>query len=410
MNAKAVITACTEHLVPGMVLARDVMGADESLLRARGHALTEADIELFAQMRLPSVHVSTKSVADLDQWLLASTQEHVRRFFVYVDSDNPYFEELYRLCVRRVLTLRAAGKPIACAEEIAASSVEHLADVFFRSDLTLDKLVLHETELASFPDIYFRLKEILDNPLSSAKDIAAVVSTDVALAGKLLKLVNSPLFGLSARVDTIERAVSLVGAKELSTLALGITAISFFKDIPPELVNMKTFWRHSLSCGIFAKLIATRTKLPAERMFIAGLLHDAGRLVLFKDQPYASTQALLFARSNFLPLMEAEQEIFGFDHAAVGGRLLEAWAFPQSLSALVAGHHAPMEAAVPAAAAAVQLADILANAAAIGTTGLFVLPPMDEAAMSASGIAPGDLKNILADHDALIAELAIALL
>ena len=312
--------------------------------------------------------------------------------------------------MRRVFALRAAGEPVACAEEMAASSVEHLADVFFRSDLTLDKLVLHETELASFPDIYFRLKEILDNPLSSAKDIAAVVSTDVALTGKLLKLVNSPLFGLSTRIDTIERAVSLVGAKELSTLALGITAISFFKDIPPELVNMKTFWRHSLSCGIFAKLIATRTKLPAERLFIAGLLHDAGRLVLFKDQPYASTQALLFARSNFLPLVEAEQEIFGFDHAAVGGRLLEAWAFPQSLSALVAGHHAPKDAAVPAAAAVVQMADILANAAAIGSGGLFVLPPMDEAGMTASGIAPGDLKNILADHDALIAELTTALL
>ncbi len=107
----------------------------------------------------------------------------------------------------------------------------------------------------------------MESPSSSAKDIAEVVSTDVALSTKLLKLVNSPLFGLTQKVDSIERAVSYVGEEELSNLALGITAIRYFKDIPPELIDMQTFWRHSLSCGIFAKLIASNYKDMSDETF-----------------------------------------------------------------------------------------------------------------------------------------------
>ena len=231
----------------------------------------------------------------------------------------------------------------------------------------------------------------------------------ITLASKLLKLVNSPFYGLSSRVDSIERAVALVGARELSTLALGITTINFFKDIPSELVDMRSFWRHSLSCAVFCKLLADFAKLPRERMFIAGLLHDAGRLLLFKDLPYASVQAMIHARSNMLPLPEAERDIFGFTHAQVGERLLTEWKFPEAIVAAVGQHH-DAGSGIAAEAAAVQVADILSNVAEISAGGVYVIPGCSAEAVKLSGLPLWEIDKIFAAHDAAIDELVKALL
>ncbi|EPR43789.1 metal dependent phosphohydrolase [Desulfovibrio sp. X2] len=404
------IKVCVEYLEPGMELALDIKGVDGSVLMPRGHVLAENDISRLAGLREASAPVRRESIADEKDWTRRSCVDYARRFFYYVDADDPFLNELFRVSAERVAKARQLGFELRCSDEIAARSVEHLSDVFFSNDLSIESLVLHETKLASFPDIYFKLKQVIDNPASSAKEISQVVSSDVALAGKLLKLVNSPFFGLSSRVDSIERAVSLVGARELSTLALGITTINFFKDIPPELVDMRSFWRHSLSCGVFSKLLAAYRKLPSERLFIAGLLHDAGRLVLFKDMPYASVQALIFARSNLLPQVVAEREIFGFNHAEVGGRLLADWSFPEALVATVAHHHDPHRAPEPVEAAVVQIADLLANAAEISSGGMYMLPAMAPEATKLAGIPAQDISRLMAAHDEAIEELTKALL
>lgn len=404
------VRVCIEHLEPGMVLMNNVPGVDGSVLLARGAALTGEAIAMLADLGIASVSVRSESIQDAAHWEERVCLEYVRRFFVYVNPDEEFFVELFRSTFERVLTAFRNGFALRCADEIQARSVEHMTDVFFRNDLTLDKLVLHETQLASFPDIYFKLKQVIEAPNSSAKEIAQVVGSDVGLAGRLLKLVNSPFYGLSSRVDSIERAVSMVGARELSTLALGITTINFFKDIPPELVDMRTFWRHSLSCAVFCKLLADYGALPRERMFIAGLLHDAGRLLLFKDLPYASVQAMIHARSNMLPLLEAEIEIFGFNHAHVGQRLLSEWKFPEAIVAAVGHHHDPQGATIPAEAAAVQLADILANAAEISAGGTYVVPGCDHEAIAQTRLPIRDVRRILAAHDAAIDELVKALL
>jgi putative nucleotidyltransferase with HDIG domain len=139
--------------------------------------------------------------------------------------------------------------------------------------------------------------------------------------------------------------VSLLGVKEVSNLALGISTINLFKDIPPELIDMRTFWKNSISVGIFSKLLAARVRgANTERLFTGGLLHDVGRLILFKKLPYASTQALIHARSNMLPVVDAEADVFGYDHTEVGRTLLTAWNFPQEMIDLVRHHHSPMEA------------------------------------------------------------------
>ncbi len=404
---------CLEYLTPGMVLAKDVTGIDGNVYLAAGAALDAAAIDGLKTLGLPEAAIAyPPGQPDKDTehaWLAA----YVRNFFVFVDPDSAHLEALYRTCVDRAEQALAAGWRLPCEYELRARHLAQAADAAKRLDLfnrdygNPEDIVRHETELASFPDITFRLQEVLDNPTSSADDIARVVATDVGLTAKLLKLVNSSFYTFSTRVDSIQRAVSLVGVQELSTLALGISAINFFKNIPPELLDMKSFWLHSLRCGIIAKLIAARlANTQTERFFTAGLLHDVGRLIILKNLPHAATESLLYARENLVPHVEAERAVLGFDHGQVSGILLDRWRFPASLTGIIAGHHDPLATAEPREAAILQLADVLAVAAEITAGGMYVLPNPAPESFDLLGLAPADLPALLDAHDEQIETVA----
>ena len=118
-------------------------------------------------------------------------------------------------------------------------------------------LVGEDTQLASLPNIFMEITDVLSDPRSSAINIANVISKDPSLSAKLLKIVNSAFYNFPSRIDTISRAVMIIGSKQLSALALGTSIIRIFQDIPSDLVNMKSFWEHSLACGIGARMIAS---------------------------------------------------------------------------------------------------------------------------------------------------------
>ena len=401
---------CIEHIEPGMVLAKNVVGLDGSVVLESGVVLGPEHMETLLELGAAAVYVKPGPGMDPKAINMARIENHVRRFFSYVDPDNPVFEEMFQVSLRRCTEAINAGWDPPCEAEMLARNVEHLADLFLKDAGTPEHIVQHENELASFPDIYFKIKEVLEAPNSSAKDIARVVNTDVGLSVKLLRLVNSPFFGFTTTIDSVVRAVSLVGVKELSTLALGISTINFFKDIPPELMDMAMFWKHSLRCAIFAKLLAVRQGMSSDRFFTAGLLHDVGRLVLFKNMPYASTEAMLYARGSTVPLVEAENEVLGFDHTEVGRLLLEQWQFPPNLIMLIAHHHDPSAATDPREAAVIQLADNLANAAEIAAGGVYVLPGMERAAWESMALQIEDLDEITALHDAHIEDITATFL
>ncbi len=344
---------------------------------------------------------------DTNSPLFAEADDYVRRFFMYVDPDHEAIVALYGASLARTMEALKKGWTFPTAEELMPRNVEHLRDMFYQEqEAGAKEMVDAETQVASFPDVYFRLREVLDKKASSAKDVAKVVSTDVGLTAKLLKLVNSPLYGFSERIDSVTHAVSLLGVKEVSNLALGISTINFFKDIPPELMDMRTFWKHSISVGIFAKLLAGQIKnAPTERLFTAGLLHDVGRLILFKKLPYASTQALIYARENMVPVVDAEQETFGYDHTDVGRTLLTAWNFPEEMTTLVACHHNPLTAPDPLEPGVIQVADNLANAAEISAGGKYVLPGIGDGVWERMGIPATAVEGLLELYDMHIEEV-----
>lgn len=377
-----------EELTEGMVLATDLKASDGRLLFKSGTELEERHIELLKRVGVAEADVEA-GLCDLSDETLRDIEDYVRDFFLYVDPDFQPTISMYQIALD--LTAQAVGEGwcLPDVSERRASNVEHMEDLFIRGMGTPETIVKHETELTSFPDIYFRIKEVLEDESASANQIAKVVSTDMSLSAKLIKLVNSPLYGFPQTIDSISRAVALVGAKELSTLALGISAINYFKDIPSELVDMKTFWRHSITCGIFAKILAgTQKGLSPERFFIAGLLHDVGRLIMFKKLPYASTEAMLFARENSIPLIEAERSVMDFCHTDISTPLLESWKFPEGLSNMINFHHNPMEFPNPLEPAVIHVADNLTNAVEIAQGGMYVLPGLDEEAWGLLGIEP----------------------
>ena len=410
-----------DDLQAGMLLESDLIGPNNRFLLPRGAVLDAAHIRMLKAWGVAEADVNgvTREQAqalaqsDLSPEAMARAQEELAPSFRQADLDHPVMREIFRLSVLRW----ARGAPpesTLCRQDDCILPPPDLSperDAFAKGKGTASGLVRHEVELSSFPDIYFQINEVLQSPRSSATHIADVVSKDTSLTAKLLKLVNSAFYGFPARIDTISRAIAILGTNELTTLALGISVLEYFSDIPLKLVDMKGFWKHSIACGVLSRILAsTRVGLSEERFFVAGLIHDVGRLVMFKRLPFASTQAMLLSRSTRTPLRDAEQEVLGFDHAAVSGALLKSWKFPATLELPVRHHHAPSRAMNPLEPSIVHVADVLAIAMQYGSSGSVYVPPLQEKAWETLGQGPGILAQAMAQADRQISEILRAFL
>jgi putative nucleotidyltransferase with HDIG domain len=232
--------------------------------------------------------------------------------------------------------------------------------------------------LVSPPEVCLRLLDLVDSPKSTAHEIGEVISSDPNLSARLLKLVNSSFYNYSGRIDTLSRAIAIVGTRELYSLAISVSAVRAFSKIPAQLINMDTFWRHSLYCGIIARYLAKRCGiLHPERLFVAGLLHDIGVLVMFARAPEKSRDLMLMAGGDENTLAYGERQEFGFNHADLGGLMATVWNLPDTLVEAIACHHNPLDAVCSKQQAGiVKIADILADRSSLGA--LFESRPRQE--------------------------------
>jgi len=251
--------------------------------------------------------------------------------------------------------------------------------------------------VASLPGVYLRLSEVVGDPRSSAADVGAVIAEDPGLTARLLRLVNSAMYGFPSRIETVSHAISIVGTAQLQDLALATSVIRLFASIPQSLVTMESFWRHSLFCGVTARALAARRReANVERFFVAGLLHDIGRPIMYLQIPEQARQAVLRSRETATPLFQVEQQLLGFDHGHVGQALLDLWKLPASLAEPVAHHHFPARARrFPVETAIVHVADLMANALAIGSSGESGLPPLDRPAWELVGLPADVVEDLL---------------
>jgi HD-like signal output (HDOD) protein len=242
-----------------------------------------------------------------------------------------------------------------------------------------DDLLRGCVEVTSLPMVYHRINEAINHPRASMKDIGRIIGDDTGLTVRLLKLVNSAFYGFPSKIETITQALVIIGTKQLRDLALATSIVSLFKGIPKDLVDMDSFWRHSIVSGIIAKILATyRRESNIERFLIAGMLHDVGRLILYKKMGDEAREALYESQTSGCLLFEVERKRIGFDHADLGRRLLNLWNLPLSLEEAVACHHRPHDAEhYPMESAVIHLSDLMANALQWGSSGERAVPSLD---------------------------------
>ena len=244
---------------------------------------------------------------------------------------------------------------------------------------TLDPgaLIRQAPTLGSPPAVYQKLVEVLEDPRSGAHEVAAVIGQDPSLTARLLRLANSAYFAFDRPVDSVHQAVTFIGLTHVRAIALATSVTSAFQHVPPDLIELEEFWRHSLAVGICARMLAgIRRETNLERFFVAGMLHDVGRLILYTSAPDSARTILEHAKDRECLLYEAEMELTGLDHGTIGGALMEQWNMPDSLAECVALHHRPQEAErYPVEACTIHLADLVANALRLGRSGERMVPP-----------------------------------
>ncbi|KAA0893264.1 HDOD domain-containing protein [Oryzomonas rubra] len=275
-----------------------------------------------------------------------------------------------------------------------------------RAPITLERLVEQTRTIYSLPYFYERFNEAINHPRSSIADIAKIIIEDQGLTARILKLANSPLFGYYSRVDSITKAVTIIGTQQLRDLAFAASAMGVFKGIPDDLMNMALFWRHSIACGIIARNLATCLRESnVERFFVAGILHDVGQLILCAAIPETAGELLALSRSRQEHYHHTERDQLGFDHADLGGALLQAWKLPANIFEPVACHHTPRSAAqFPLESAIVHLAEIVCQAFEFGASGEWCVSPLDPAAWDRLGMPVNILATILKQSEPQIEE------
>jgi putative nucleotidyltransferase with HDIG domain len=266
---------------------------------------------------------------------------------------------------------------------------------------TAETLIQKTPTVASLPNVYARLNEAVNDPRTSTRDVANVLNEDTGLAARLLRVANSAFYGFPSKIDTIVRAVTLVGTRQLRDLALATSVVDQFKGLPNDLVTMESFWRHSIACGVTARILATYRREPnVERFFIAGLMHDIGRLVMFTTAPELARQAMDEARARDELLHVTERMVMGFDHADVGGALLRQWKLPLHTVNAVAYHHRPgADGVLHIDTAIIHVADLIANSAQIGGSGERFVPGLDNSAWERLGLPESVVATTLSELD-----------
>lgn len=385
-----------QNLEEGLILSEDVIDTFGRLILSKGRRIEANHIRLFKIWGISEVHVEESYVAvlpereskDVDK--LLDAENTVKMILQNIDINHPAINEIfleaveYRYQNNLVPTFRTK---------------QQLPDNF-RLDLSNSlktQIEFTDLQLPEAPELILEFNRITQDPDCSINDIADILSRSPSMTAQLLKIVNSAFYGFASKIDRISRAVAMLGVREISSLVLGISAMRIFYDIPRELIDMSSFLRHSLACGILSRILAAQIKLPnTERLFVAGLLHDIGRLVLYKYFPAQAKLAMLMAEKTGQSLNYIEEACVGISHVQIAEYLLKKWQFPASLENLIVWHHAPYRSLEQAEASIVHLADIAINAIGLGHSGEHILPRFEQGIWDKTGIIPGDLKSALA--------------
>ncbi len=263
----------------------------------------------------------------------------------------------------------------------------------------LKRILANIEKIPTLPATINQIISVLNNPKSSADDVNHAVSTDIGLSSKVLKIVNSSYFGLSKKVGSITQAIVILGFNTIQSLALTASIMSLFSHNENPKMKRADFWDHCFAVGLIAKLIGRNLKVTAkeiETYFIAGLLHDIGKVVLDQYMHEDFDAVLELASLEGLSVYEAEKHIIGVTHAEIGRRIAERWKLPDIIVDCIRYHHDPqISTFAPQLAATVYLADFLCKAKRIGNSGDYNIMNFHEVLVTKYNITPDFIRTLI---------------
>jgi len=245
--------------------------------------------------------------------------------------------------------------------------------------------------IPTIPSVLKQLSTIIENPKVSLNEISHFISQDPALTTKILQMVNSALYGFPGRISSVNHAVMLLGLNVVKGLLL---SVSVFEIMHKAMIGLR---EHSIGVAIVSREIARKKGLKEpEEVFVAGLLHDVGKVILTLAWPEEYDRTVREAESAGIAIFDAERNQFSETHAAVAGWLSEKWHFPKKLCECIANHHRPQTSALaPLETAMVHTADVIVKARGIGYSGDRLVPDVSARAWETLALSEADLREIL---------------
>ncbi|MBN2447300.1 MAG: GGDEF domain-containing protein [Phycisphaerae bacterium] len=264
--------------------------------------------------------------------------------------------------------------------------------------------------LPSLPTVAVEVLRLTKADDASMDELVRAIQSDPALTGKILRVVNSSLFGIPREISSIKQAVGLLGLRTINVMALSFSLVEMIKTDSDNRFDYDGYWRRSISCAVAARLLA-KAVAPrlAEEAFVAGLLADIGMIAAWRCADANFNTRELLANDATRPLSDVEQETHGISHARLGQELLQTWGLPDVLATAVGAHHGEIRAAVTSHSK--SLTQVLAAAADIAAVFCQDMPSeqlerVKASCIESTGIAPTDLEALLADIDTHVRETA----
>lgn len=261
--------------------------------------------------------------------------------------------------------------------------------------LSHDEIVDRLRRLPALPSVISEVLASFGNDEADIGLICRQVARDQSLTARLLRVANSSFYGLQCRVATINEAVVVLGFRAVRSMLLTLSVNGAFGKQDCPGFEPRAYTRHCVGVGLAARAIAEATGRNPDLAFAGGVLHDMGQLVLASVFGDAYTKALAYRREHDCPLVVAERDILGTDHAIVGGLLADSWHFPASLRSAIAEHHAPAAAAADSLADLVHVADAIAHGLGLAGDDCDLVMPVDATAWRRLGLDQAKLAGIL---------------
>jgi HD-like signal output (HDOD) protein len=399
-----------DGLRTGMLLAEDLRDFNGRLILEEGTCLTPKFLRIFrmwgiteAPIRKSGIMAEEPDYYNQKDQVGPELEAWANEIFRFANLENDMVQQLFKLFIQRQ---NDSVGPVGLRPEVLEAPFENMrsgkvAKVDVKEQLERD------VKLPSLPDIVVRINDAINNPSCTSTHIAGIIKEDSSLSARLLKLVNSAFYNFPMPIDSISRAVTIIGSKQVSELALGTAVISTFENIPSEIVNMKTFWKHSVACGIISRLLAGYRKITnTESFFLAGLLHDIGRLLFYLYFPGQAKEVFRQTLSQENPQMmhKVETSVLGMDHAELGSILIKKWKLPPILEMACRYHHDPLSSPDRLVSGIVHTANIIANAMRMGSSGEFYVSPLQEAAWHDLGLSVSIITPIVQQTEHILDE------